>query len=119
MNILYIFIGGGVGSLLRYGITLMSKSVFHTSFPFGTLLSNFLSCVAMGLFIRWGVTTPDSYRALLITGLCGGFSTFSSFSLENVELARSGNWALVAANIAISILSCFFILYQLTRTTTS
>ncbi|MCC7301164.1 MAG: CrcB family protein [Bacteroidia bacterium] len=118
MNWLLVFAGGGIGSLLRYGITLASKQFFLTTFPAGTLLSNVLSCLIMGLTIRYAAPpASDSLKAFVLAGICGGFSTFSSFSLENVELARGGHWLMAGANILISTLACFLLLYQLTRTT--
>ena len=117
-SLIAIFIGGGFGSLARYGVSLMSKSWFKTDFPLGTLLTNILACIVMGfilIFFRDKIENNDIIQPLLIIGFCGGFSTFSTFSLETVELMRSGNMYYAIANILISVVLCLGILFFLTK----
>ena len=87
--VLLIFFGGGVGSLLRYGLSRWINNTVITEFPLGTFLVNIIGCFLIGFIIyyveRYG-EHAQQWRLLLVTGLCGGFTTFSAFSLENVQL---------------------------------
>ena len=93
-SIIYVFLGGGVGSLCRYGIS--EGFSFHLlSFlppPRNTLIANIISCFILGILIGFNskhlITYPQ--RLLFMTGFCGGFSTFSTFSGEIVQLYQSG-----------------------------
>lgn len=117
-NFAAVFIGGGLGSVLRFGISLFVSQYYKTVFPIATLLSNVLSCLVFALVIYMlggKLNTDMSLRLLLITGFCGGFSTFSAFSYETVELVRSGNAAYAAVNILVSVSVCFGVIYLLTR----
>jgi CrcB protein len=111
--LLAIFIGGGFGSVSRYGISILGTKLFDTKFPVGTLLANLLSCIVLGLFVGafQDKVNAEELRALLILGFCGGFSTFSTFSLETLNLMKAGQYWMAALNVTISILACLFILY--------
>ena len=117
-NILYVFIGGGVGSLVRYGISVLMQKSFAFVFPMATLISNALSCLVLalvvGVFADKMAENP-SMKLLIITGFCGGFSTFSTFSFETIDLLKQGHTALAFANIFISIIVCFGIVYFLAK----
>ncbi len=113
-NIAAVFIGGGFGSLARYGISEFVKQHFKATFPIATLFSNFLSCAILALTVALlsdKISLQPSIRLLVIVGFCGGFSTFSSFSFETVELFKSGNYYYVLANILISMSACFAVVY--------
>lgn len=117
-NILAVFIGGGLGSLARYGIAELVRMNFRGMFPVATLCSNILSCIVLALAIGvFADKISPGMRLLLVAGFCGGFSTFSTFSYETVELIRTGHTLIALANVLISITVCFTIIYFLTRIT--
>ena len=96
MNALVVFLGGGIGSVLRYVVGLC---IGAAAFPWATLAVNICGSFAIGLFGGWsersGWTEP--VRLALTVGLCGGFTTFSTFSQESLALAQSGRWLAFAA----------------------
>ncbi len=102
---LLVFIGGGFGSITRF-LTAKLLGVLTPSFPFATLTANFLSCLILGFTVAFGLTkttfSPE-VKLLIITGFCGGFSTFSSFTYETVELFKSGQILLALCNVLLNI----------------
>lgn len=107
MAAVYVFIGGGLGSLMRYGISLLMKGLVRLDFPFATFLSNILACLILGLLVyvlQIRSNAPAWLDQLLIIGFCGGFSTFSTFSHETVELMDRGHYAVAIVNIALSLI---------------
>jgi CrcB protein len=116
MKFLWVFIGGGLGSVARYGLSrFMSK--WTTDFPWGTFTTNVLASLVLALLVY---QLPDNLandwvKLFLITGFCGGFSTFSTFSLEVFQLFNQGNFGMAALYVASSVLLGFvamFLLYQ-------
>jgi CrcB protein len=106
LNLLLVFVGGGVGTLFRYviAVAMASKSAV---FPWGTLAINILAALLFGFFFTLTAKTDStSLRLLLCTGFCGGFSTFSTFSFENYQLIQQGNFGLLAAYILTSVIAC-------------
>jgi len=90
MRILFIiFFGGGLGSLLRYLVNRWVTGLATTVFPYGTFLVNITGCFLIGFLVffteRFG-SNALNWRLFLVTGFCGGYTTFSSFSFENIQL---------------------------------
>ena len=96
MNMLFIFLGGGVGSVLRY---LVALAIPATVFPWATFAVNVGGSLAIGLFGGWSERFgwSEAVRFALTVGLCGGFTTFSTFSKESLALAQSGRWCAFSA----------------------
>lgn len=115
MTWLYVFLGGGLGSLARYGIGQWMPAVdlAKGGFPWATLLANLLACIVLGIGIglasRALLSRP--LQLLLLTGFCGGFSTFSTFALEATLLLEEGYTGVALAYVGISLLGGFFALY--------
>lgn len=104
-----IAVGGAAGSVLRYWLSTGVYGVLGRSFPYGTLVVNVLGCLAMGALYVWLVerTGAEAYwRAGLLVGLLGGFTTFSAFSIETVSLIEAGEPARAAANVVSSVTLC-------------
>lgn len=105
----YIFLGGGIGSVLRWLTGLGAARAFGTEFPFGTLAVNLIGCCMMGVFARV-IAEPDAggadARLLLMTGLLGGYTTFSAFALDSAHLVlREANGAAIMY-IGLSVIGC-------------
>ena len=95
MNFFLVFIGGGIGSVLRYAVGLC---IGAAAFPWATLAVNVCGSFAIGLFGGWSERFgwPEAVRLALTVGLCGGFTTFSTFSKDSLALAQSGRWGAFA-----------------------
>ena len=104
-SFLWVGLGGALGAMLRYGISLLPGP--HT-FPVWTLLTNLLGALAIGFLAGLAGKHAPSREGLLFlkTGVCGGFTTFSTFSLETVTLFREGHPWLGAGYAAASVLLC-------------
>ena len=105
INILAIFIGGGLGSVLRYVVSKGVLGFYSGSFPLGTFIANILSCIVLALvvLITKKSNVSEVITLFLLTGFCGGFSTFSTFSFETFELFKQGNLMIALLNILISV----------------
>ena len=106
MTFVYVFIGGGLGSLARFGLSkLFSQSSLY-NFPLGTFISNIVACIILAiivLMVNQKSISSEWLQPLLIIGFCGGFSTFSTFSNETVILMHQGSWGVALANILMSV----------------
>lgn len=114
MSYLIVFLGGGVGAALRHGVNLASARAFGTGFPYGTLLINITGSLLMGLIAAWFAFKGDAgqnWRLFLTTGILGGYTTFSAFSLDAALLYERGEISAAAlyvvASVALSIAGLF------------
>jgi CrcB protein len=105
-----VFLGAGIGGVLRYGVSLLAALLFDVqAFPYGTLAINVTGSFAMGLIAEYFVVRtglPQHLRLFLTTGILGGFTTFSSFSLEAVLLYRRGDLVDGTIYIVLSVALC-------------
>lgn len=107
-NLLLIGLAGGMGTILRY---LIQKKL-NTNFPFGTLTVNIIGCLLIG--IAWGYFSRhinEQKQLIILTGFCGGFTTFSSFTAEGVQMMFDQRWLnfiiYTAASVAIGLTATF------------
>lgn len=107
---LWITLGSALGGVLRYALTRLTLDS-STTFPWGTILINVIGCFVIGFFGTF--TFPggrfevsENIRMFVMVGLCGGFTTFSSFSLQTFDLLRTGEWNRALANVTLSVVLC-------------
>ncbi len=108
-NLIAIAVGGAAGSVLRYWLSAWVYAFAGRGFPYGTLAVNVLGCLAMGvLFVVFLERLSDdmALRAGLLIGLLGGFTTFSTFSIETFNLIEEGEWLKAGLNMAGSVVLC-------------
>ena len=109
--VLWVFIGGGLGSLSRYGLTLIMTRYFPR-FPMGTLLANAVACFLLGIFValHFSGQINESRKLMLVTGFCGGLSTFSTFTFESHQLYSKEGWIMLVTNMVLNLVICFLCL---------
>jgi len=105
--ILAVALGGALGSVMRYLVGIGAGRLFGTDFPWGTLIINITGSFVMGVFAglfatRWNL--PQAARIFLTVGICGGYTTFSTFSLDSFYLIERGEFAATAAYMVASAL---------------
>lgn len=109
MKYVLIFLGGGLGSALRYWMQGVVYSRTGTEFPYGTMVVNVLGCLVIGLLmisLEERFFAVPSLRLFLTIGILGGFTTFSSFSYETLALVRDGDFLPAFANVGITVMAC-------------
>ena len=121
-SFLLVFLGGGLGSGLRYLVTI-AMNQYSKVLPFGTFAVNMIGCLLIGLVLGYAQkenTLTSNQTLLLATGFCGGFTTFSAFASENLELIRNGelfNFSIYAIGSVfvgmLLILIGYFLVYKL------
>jgi CrcB protein len=110
-NALWIFVGSGLGGVARWGVSAFIANKVGQTFPWGTMVVNVTGSFIIGLFAtvtgpegRW--LAPATFRQFFMLGICGGYTTFSSFSLQTLNLAEDGEWFKAGANSALSLALC-------------
>ena len=106
MVYLIVFLGGGIGAALRHGVNVTAARLFGTAFPYGTLTVNVVGSLLMGLLAAYFAFKGDAtqhWRLFLTTGILGGFTTFSAFSLDVALLYERGQVGLAALYVALSV----------------
>jgi CrcB protein len=111
----YIAVGSAIGGVGRYLLGGLVQRLAAGTFPAGTLFVNVTGSFLLGLILRYAIETPavtPELRALLTVGLCGGYTTFSTFSYETVALVEDGDWTraalYVTLSLALSVAATFF-----------
>ncbi len=108
---LVIAIGGGLGALTRYRVSLLAQG--STPFPLGTFLINITGSCLLGFLIRYleGTAIAPEWRAFFTIGFCGGYTTFSTFSYETMRMLRDGEWSLattyISGSFVLSLIGVF------------
>lgn len=113
LTYLYIAVGGAIGSVGRAWITIVMTRLVGADFPWGTIFINISGSFVIGFFAALTASdgrfqVPADLRTFVMVGLCGGFTTFSSFSLQTLDLLRDGKPTAALANIAVSVVLCLF-----------
>ena len=108
---LWIAVGSAVGGVARYWCSGVAARFIGETFPWGTIIVNVVGCFIIGFFAT--LTGPDGRvfagtltRQFVMIGILGGYTTFSSFSLQTLNLVQDGEWWLAGANIAVSVVAC-------------
>ena len=111
-----VAVGGALGTLGRYAVSGVVANAFGETFPWGTLIVNVTGSFVIGFFAT--LTAPDgrlfvggTTRQFVMTGLCGGYTTFSSFSIQTLSLMRDGEWMYAGGNIVGSVVLCLFFVW--------
>jgi len=111
MSYIWVGLGGAIGSMARFWASGVVARHFGETFPWGTLIINVTGSFLIGAFAsatgpdgRW--LAPPSMRQFFMLGICGGYTTFSSFNLQTLNLARDGEWFDAGANIVLSVVLC-------------
>jgi CrcB protein len=111
IGVLWMGVGGFLGTIARYLVSSAIAGVVGETFPWGTVIVNISGCFVIGVIaIATGpdgrvVVAPD-FRQFLMIGICGGYTTFSSFSLQTLTLLRSGDFAAAIGNVVVSVVAC-------------
>ena len=105
-TLLFIALGGAIGSLIRYFLSIFINKYWANNFPLATFVTNVLGCFLIGLFVGFlekFYLSSSALKYLLITGFCGGFTTFSAFAFENFTLFQNQNTLIALLYIGTSI----------------
>lgn len=102
---MWVFLGGGLGSVARYAIGRWAATAVGVAFPYGTLIVNMAGCFALGIVVQLAIAGDwhGDVRAAIAAGFLGGFTTYSSFNQETITMFSSGATGAAAANIVITL----------------
>lgn len=104
-NLIYIFLGGGFGSVLRFLVSGYTQKLWNVnSFPMGTFLVNIVGCFLIGILTSYLGKENNQLKFLLVIGFCGGFTTFSTFASESLVLWQNGNYFTVISYLLLSVI---------------
>jgi len=108
---LWIAVGGALGSVARYACSALMAGAVGETFPWGTMFVNVLGSFVIGFFATFTgpdgrMLVPGDLRQFVMVGVCGGYTTFSSFSLQTLNLAQEGQYARASLNIVLSVVLC-------------
>ncbi|MCL1144489.1 fluoride efflux transporter CrcB [Shewanella sp. 10N.261.52.F9] len=112
-NVLFVALGGSIGAVFRYLISLLMLQLFGTGFPFGTLVVNILGSFLMGVIFALGQVSELSpeIKAFIGVGMLGALTTFSTFSNETLLLMQEGFLAKAILNVVVNVGVCIFVVY--------
>ena len=113
MKILLLALGGALGTLCRHGVNSLHLTLGNTGFPLGTMTVNLIGSLLIGFLagVFSHIHTPQSVKLFLVVGFLGGFTTFSSFSLDNFTLLQDGKMTLALSNMLISTLAGLILVF--------
>jgi fluoride exporter len=108
---LWVAVGGAIGTLGRYWLTGVVSRLIGETFPWGTIVINVTGSFIIGFFATLTgpdgrIFAPTDVRQFVMIGICGGYTTFSSFSLQTLNLMNDGEWLYAGANIVLSVVAC-------------
>jgi CrcB protein len=112
LDYMWVALGGALGSVARYWLSGVTARQIGESFPWGTILVNVSGSFVIGVFAT--LTSPDGRllvpawfrQQFFMLGVCGGYTTFSSFSLQTLNLLEDGQWLYAGANVVLSVIAC-------------
>jgi CrcB protein len=110
ISCLWVVLGGAIGTFGRYAISTLALPISR-GFPWGTIIINVTGCAVIGFFgtltlAHGRFPVSDNLRLFVMVGICGGYTTFSAFSLQTLDLMRSGATLRAALNVAVSVVLC-------------
>jgi CrcB protein len=108
-QLVLVGLGGGIGSIFRYLTSVYTAKYYANTFPLATFISNVLGCFIIGLLIGYfaNANTDNNLKLLFITGFCGGYTTFSTFAVENITMLQNQNYLTLIAYTLASVLVGF------------
>lgn len=113
LNLIAIFLGGGIGAASRYGLASFVQRLMPGDFPWGTFAVNVIGAFVMGALVELfalKLNVPETTRLFLTTGVLGGFTTFSAFSLESASMVQRGDWLQLGLYAAASVIGTIAVL---------
>ncbi len=116
MTYLWVALGSALGGMARYWMSEVVAVAIGETFPWGTLVINIIGSLIIGFFATYTgpdgrILIPSDIRIFVMVGICGGFTTFSSFSLQTLNLARSGDFMRAGMNVILSVALCLLFVW--------